>query len=46
MLKLRRIEVQTAQGKSIAVVCRDVDVSKQRLVTSVYINKFSILYRK
>ncbi|KQO80479.1 transposase [Methylobacterium sp. Leaf90] len=29
MLKLRQIEVQTAQGKSIAVACKEADVSEQ-----------------
>jgi len=29
VLKLRQIEVQTAQGKSIAVACKEADVSEQ-----------------
>ena len=29
VLMLRQIEVQTAQGKSIAVACKEVDVSEQ-----------------
>ncbi|GJE42638.1 hypothetical protein AEGHOMDF_1810 [Methylobacterium soli] len=29
VLTLRRIEVQTAQGKSIAVACKEADVSEQ-----------------
>ncbi|MBP2506360.1 transposase-like protein [Methylobacterium sp. PvP109] len=29
MLMLRQIEVQTAQGKSIAVACKEADVSEQ-----------------
>ncbi|CAO4153328.1 Transposase [Methylorubrum thiocyanatum] len=29
VLKLRQIEVQTAQGKSIAVACKDAEVSAQ-----------------
>ncbi|EIZ86589.1 transposase of ISMdi3, IS3 family (ORF 1) [Methylobacterium sp. GXF4] len=29
VLKLRQIEVQTAQGKSIAVACKESDVSEQ-----------------
>ncbi len=31
VLKLRQIEVQTAQGKSIAVACKEADVSEQKL---------------
>jgi transposase-like protein len=29
VLTLRQIEVQTAQGKSIAVACKEADVSEQ-----------------
>ena len=29
VLKLRHIEVQTAQGKSVAVACREAEVSEQ-----------------
>ena len=29
VLKQRRIEVQTAQGQSLAVVCKEADVSEQ-----------------
>ena len=29
VLKLRQIEVQTAQGKSVAVACREAEVSEQ-----------------
>ena len=29
MLKLRQIEVQTAQGKSVAVACKEAEVSEQ-----------------
>ena len=29
VLKLRQIEVQTAQGKSVAVTCREAEVSEQ-----------------
>lgn len=29
VLMLRQIEVQTAQGKSIAVACEEADVSEQ-----------------
>ena len=34
VLMLRQIEVQTAQGKSIAVACKEADVSEQSYVTS------------
>ncbi len=36
VLMLRQIEVQTAQGKSIAVACKEADVSEQSYVTSAY----------
>ena len=29
VLKLRQIEVQTAQGKSLAFVCREAEISEQ-----------------
>lgn len=29
VLKLRQIEVQTAQGKSLALACKEVDISEQ-----------------
>ena len=29
VLMLRQIEVQTAQGKSIAVACKEADISEQ-----------------
>ena len=29
VLKLRQIEVQTAQGKSLAIVCREAEISEQ-----------------
>ena len=29
VLKLRQIEVQTAQGKSVAVACEEAEVSEQ-----------------
>lgn len=41
VLKLRQIEVQTAQGKSIAVACKEADVSEQSFVTSAYARRFS-----
>ncbi|SFL75676.1 hypothetical protein SAMN05192568_10105 [Methylobacterium pseudosasicola] len=30
LLKLRQIEVQTAQGKSLALACKEVEMSEQR----------------
>ena len=30
VLKLRQIEVQTAQGKSLALACREAEISEQR----------------
>ncbi|WP_196774006.1 hypothetical protein [Methylorubrum extorquens] len=36
VLMLRQIEVQTAQGKSIAVEYKETDVSEQSYVTSAY----------
>ena len=29
VLKLRQIEVQTAQGKTLALVCKEAEISKQ-----------------
>ena len=29
VLKLRQIEVQTAQGKSLAVACKEAEISEQ-----------------
>ena len=29
MLKLRQIEVQTAQGKSLALACKEAEISEQ-----------------
>ncbi len=31
VLKLRQIEVQTAQGKSLALACKEVEISEQSL---------------
>ncbi|KQQ01170.1 hypothetical protein [Methylorubrum extorquens] len=36
VLKLRQIEVQTAQGKSLAVACKEAEISEQSFVTSAY----------
>ena len=41
VLTLRQIEVQTAQGKSIAVACKEADVSEQSYPTSVSSRKSS-----
>ncbi|CAO4154385.1 hypothetical protein [Methylorubrum extorquens] len=41
VLMLRRIKVQTAQGKSIAVACKEADVSEQSYVTIAYARKSS-----
>ncbi|KQO80466.1 transposase [Methylobacterium sp. Leaf90] len=41
VLKLRQIEVQTAQGKSIAVACKEADVSERSYVTSTYARRSS-----
>jgi hypothetical protein len=42
VLKLRQIEVQTAQGKSIAVACMEADVSEQSYATSACAKRSSI----
>jgi hypothetical protein len=36
VLMLRQIEVQTAQGRSIAGACKEADVFEQSYVTSAY----------
>ncbi|APX85094.1 hypothetical protein BV511_10475 [Methylorubrum extorquens] len=41
VLMLRQIEVQTAQGKSITVACKEADVSEQSFVTSAYARRSS-----
>ncbi|CAX22440.1 protein of unknown function associated with transposase of ISMdi3 (ORF 1) [Methylorubrum extorquens DM4] len=41
VLMLRQIEVQAAQGKSIAVACKEADVSEQSYVTSAYARRSS-----
>jgi hypothetical protein len=41
VLLLRQIEVQTSQGKSIAVACKEADVSEQSYVTSAYAKRSS-----
>jgi hypothetical protein len=34
VLKLRRIEVQTAQGKGLALVCKEADIPEQNYGTT------------
>ena len=34
VLTLRQIEVQTAQGKSLALACKEADVSEQSCATN------------
>ena len=41
VLMLRQIEVQTAQGKSIAVACQETDVFEQSYVTGAYTRRSS-----
>ncbi|WIU39958.1 hypothetical protein KQ926_00785 [Methylorubrum extorquens] len=41
VLKLRQIEVQTAQGKSLALACKEAEISEQSFVTSAYARKSS-----
>ncbi|UYW35267.1 hypothetical protein [Methylorubrum extorquens] len=41
MLKLRQIEVQTVQGKSLALACKGAELSEQSFVTSAYARRFS-----
>jgi hypothetical protein len=42
VLILRQIEVQTAQGKSLALACKEADAFEQSCVTSVYARRSSI----
>lgn len=37
---LRQIEVQTAQGKGIAVACKEADVSERSCATSACARRF------
>ena len=41
VLMLRQIEVQTAQGKSIAPACKEADVSEQSFRTNAYAKRSS-----
>ena len=46
VLKLREIEVQTAQGKSLALACKEAEISEQSFVTSAYARRSSTCSRK
>ena len=41
VLTLRQIEVQTAQGKSIAVACKEAGICEQSYATSAYVKRSS-----
>ncbi|MCG5249641.1 hypothetical protein MCX33_27570 [Methylorubrum extorquens] len=41
VLKLRQIEVQTAQGKSLALACKEAEISEQSFVTSAFARRSS-----
>ena len=41
VLKLRQIEVQTAQGKSLALACKEAEISEQSYATSAYARRSS-----
>ncbi|CAX22434.1 protein of unknown function [Methylorubrum extorquens DM4] len=41
VLKLRQIEVQTAQGKSLALACKEAEISEQSCATSACAKRFS-----
>jgi hypothetical protein len=41
VLKLRQIEVQTAQGKSLALACKEAEISEQSCATSAYAKRSS-----
>ncbi len=41
VLTLRQIEVQTAQGKSLALACKEAEISEQSFATSVYAKRSS-----
>ena len=41
VLKLRQIEVQTAQGKSLAIACKEAEISEQSSKTSAYAKRSS-----
>ena len=41
VLTLRQIEVQTAQGKSLALACKEAEISEQSFVTGAYARRSS-----
>ncbi|CAO4155224.1 hypothetical protein LNAOJCKE_5672 [Methylorubrum aminovorans] len=46
VLKLRQIEVQTAQGKSLSLACKEAEISEQSCATSVSGRRSSTRSRK
>ena len=46
VLTLRQIEVQTAQGKSIAVACKEAGICEQSCATSAYVKRSSTRSKK
>jgi hypothetical protein len=46
VLKLRQIEVQTAQGKSLALARKEAEISKQSCAMSAYDRRSSTRSRK
>ena len=46
ILKLRQIEVQTAQGKSLALACKEAEISEQSYGTSACAKKSFTRSRK
>ncbi len=41
VLKLRQIDVQTAQGKSLALACKEAEISEQSCATSAHAKRSS-----
>jgi len=39
VLKLRQIEMQTAQGESLTLACKEAELSEQSCATSAYAKK-------
>ncbi|WP_462120724.1 hypothetical protein [Methylorubrum extorquens] len=46
VLTLRQIEVQTAQGKSLALACKEAEISEQSCATSACAKRSSTRSRK
>ena len=46
VLKLRQIEVQTAQGKSLALACKEGEISEQSSRMSAYAKRSSTRSRR